>query len=130
VVLCGGVGLALGQALVFPGQEERLAALSRRGREAAVVALGCVALFFVAGVFEGVFRQRVHDPAVRYGVALLNGLLLLTYLARAGAEEPGPARRRGEGEARAMGAEPGPARRRGEGEARAMRKPARRGAPP
>jgi uncharacterized membrane protein SpoIIM required for sporulation len=130
VVLCGGVGLALGQALVFPGQEERLAALSRRGREAAVVALGCVALFFVAGIFEGVFRQRVHDPTVRYAVALLNALLLLAYLALSGREEPGLARRRGEGEARAMGEEPGLARRRGEGEARAMGEPARPGAPP
>jgi uncharacterized membrane protein SpoIIM required for sporulation len=96
VVLCGGAGLALGQALVFPGQEPRLACLARRGREAAVIALGSVALFFVAGLFEGIFRQRVLDVHVRYAVAALNGSLLLAYLALAGRDlgrRRGPARR-------------------------------------
>jgi uncharacterized membrane protein SpoIIM required for sporulation len=86
VVLCGAVGMALGQAVVFPGQEERLAALARRGREAAVVALGAVALFFVAGLVEGIFRQRVQDPVIRYAVALGSAALLLAYFTLAGRE--------------------------------------------
>lgn len=84
VALCGAAGLALGQALVFPGREERLAALARRGREAGVVALGAVALFFAAALVEGVFRQLVHAVPVRYAVALGSAAVLWAWLALAG----------------------------------------------
>jgi uncharacterized membrane protein SpoIIM required for sporulation len=86
VALCGAAGLALGQALVFPGREERLAGLARRGREAAVVALGAVALFFAAALVEGVFRQLVHAVPVRYAVALGSAAALFAWLALAGRE--------------------------------------------
>lgn len=84
VALCGAAGLALGQALVFPGREERLAGLARRGREAGVVALGAVALFFAAALVEGVFRQLVHAVPVRYAVALGSAAVLWAWLALAG----------------------------------------------
>jgi len=86
VALCGAAGLALGQALLFPGQEERLAALARRGREAGVVALGAVALFFLAGLVEGIFRQLVHAVPVRYAVAAGSALALAAWLAGSGRE--------------------------------------------
>jgi uncharacterized membrane protein SpoIIM required for sporulation len=84
VVLCGAGGLALGQALVFPGADERLRSLAVRGREAAVLAIGAVGLFFVAGIVEGVFRQLVHAVPVRYAVAAAFTLLWALYFARAG----------------------------------------------
>jgi uncharacterized membrane protein SpoIIM required for sporulation len=87
VALCGAAGLALGQALLFPGREERLPGLARRGREAGVVALGAVALFFVAALVEGIFRQLVHAVPVRYAVAAGSALVLAAYLATAGKEE-------------------------------------------
>ena len=86
VALCGAAGLAIGQALLFPGREERLAGLARRGREAGVVAVGAVALFFVAALIEGIFRQRVHSVPVRYAVALATAGLLAAYLAASGKE--------------------------------------------
>jgi uncharacterized membrane protein SpoIIM required for sporulation len=86
VALCGAAGIALGQALVFPGREERLAGLARRGREAGVVALGAVALFFAAALVEGIFRQLVHAVPVRYAVALGSAGVLAAYLATAGRE--------------------------------------------
>ncbi len=88
VVLCGAGGLALGQALLFPGREERLAGLARRGREAGVVALGAVALFFVAALVEGIFRQLVHSVPVRYAVALGTAGVLFSYLATSGRDRP------------------------------------------
>ena len=87
VVLCGAAGMALGQALLFPGREERRAGLARRGREAAVVALGAVALFFVAGLIEGIFRQLVDSVPVRYAVAGTSAVLLSAYLLAAGRRE-------------------------------------------
>jgi uncharacterized membrane protein SpoIIM required for sporulation len=88
VALCGAAGMALGQALLFPGREERLAGLARRGREAGVVALGAVALFFVAALIEGIFRQLVHAVPVRYAVALGTAGVLFAYLATSGREPP------------------------------------------
>jgi len=86
VALCGAAGLALGQALVFPGREERLAGLARRGREAGVVALGAVALFFAAALVEGIFRQLVHAVPARYAVAFGSAAVLFAWLALAGRE--------------------------------------------
>jgi uncharacterized membrane protein SpoIIM required for sporulation len=90
VALCGAGGMALGMALLFPGREERRAGLARRGREAAQLALGAVALFFVAALIEGLFRQLVHLVAVRYAVAGASAVLLAAYLLLAGRarEEP------------------------------------------
>jgi uncharacterized membrane protein SpoIIM required for sporulation len=84
VFLCGGAGLVLAQALVFPGRHTRLSNLARRGREAGVVVLGAVAMFFVAGLVEGFFRQRVTDDAVRWVVALLGAGLWALYFVGAG----------------------------------------------
>jgi uncharacterized membrane protein SpoIIM required for sporulation len=86
VALCGAAGLALGQALLFPGREERLAALARRGREAGVVVLGAVALFFAAALIEGIFRQLVHAVPVRLAVAAGTAAVLWTWLATSGRE--------------------------------------------
>jgi uncharacterized membrane protein SpoIIM required for sporulation len=88
VALCGAAGIALGQAVLFPGREERLAGLARRGREAGVVALGAVALFFAAALVEGVFRQLVHAVPVRWAVALGSAGVLAAWLATSGRERP------------------------------------------
>ncbi len=79
-VLCGAAGMALGMAVVFPGRGERRAELARRGREAAVIALGALALFFVAGLVEGIFRQRVHSVPIRYAVAGASAVVVASYL--------------------------------------------------
>ncbi|HET6413113.1 MAG TPA: stage II sporulation protein M [Anaeromyxobacter sp.] len=84
VALCGAAGMALGLAVVFPGREERRAGLARRGREAAALVVGAVALFFAAGLLEGIFRQLVHSVVIRYAVAGSSALLLVLYFALSG----------------------------------------------
>lgn len=86
VVLCGGAGLMLAQALVFPGRHARLRNLAVKGREAGVIVLGAVAMLFVAGLIEGFFRQMVRDQVVRYLVATTSTVLWGFYFARAGRE--------------------------------------------
>ncbi len=65
IVLCGAAGLAMGEGLLFPGRLTRRASLARAGRRAAPVVIGCVGLLFIAGLLEGLFRQRVQDIGVR-----------------------------------------------------------------
>lgn len=84
VALCGGAGLAVAQALAFPGQRSRLAALAERGRQAGTLVLGAVVLFFLAGLVEGLFRQRVHALPARWGVAAASLALWAVYFWRAG----------------------------------------------
>jgi uncharacterized membrane protein SpoIIM required for sporulation len=71
VCLCGAAGMAIGSALVFPGRHTRLQNLALQGREVTLLAVGSVAMFLVAGLIEGIFRQVVHDVAVRWGLATL-----------------------------------------------------------
>lgn len=69
VCLCGAGGMVLGAALVFPGRQTRLHNLAREGRRAALLAAGSVAMFLLAGLIEGYFRQLVQDLAIRWLVA-------------------------------------------------------------
>ena len=69
VVICGAGGLQLAHALVFPGARPRLDALRERGRAAAVLVATAIAMLFLAGLIEGVFRQQVTSVPIRYAVA-------------------------------------------------------------
>jgi uncharacterized membrane protein SpoIIM required for sporulation len=74
----------MGQALVFPRRLSRLASLRRAGETAGVVALGSVAMFLLAGLIEGVFRQTVGDPGIRWTVAGSSFVLWSVYFGLAG----------------------------------------------
>lgn len=89
LVICGAGGLALGQSLVWPGRYRRFDSLSLRGREAGVLFVGALALFFVAGLIEGIFRQTVADVPVRYAVATIGALVLVAYFGPFGRRGPG-----------------------------------------
>lgn len=84
IVLCGGGGLALAHALVFPGRHTRLRNLAIVGRDAAVLVLGAVFMLLCAGLIEGIFRQSVQSVPVRYAVALTTAVLWLFYFVRVG----------------------------------------------
>lgn len=79
VVLCGAAGLRLGASLVFPGRHSRLDSLAVEGRHAAVVVIGCIALFLVAGVIEGYFRQLVQLQSARLALAVATTALWAAY---------------------------------------------------
>lgn len=69
VCLCGAAGMVIGASLVFPGRHTRLRNLALRGREIALLAMGAVVMFLVAGMIEGIFRQVVQDVTVRWALA-------------------------------------------------------------
>jgi len=84
VVLCGGAGLVLARAILLPGRHTRLENLGIEGREAGVLAIGACAMFFVAAVIEGIFRQTVQSIVARYALAAATLLLWGLYFGRAG----------------------------------------------
>src|SRR4051794_12669573 len=67
--LCGAAGMVLGISLVFPGRHTRLHNLALHGRDVALLAIGAVVMFLVAGSIEGFFRQLVQDVGVRWSLA-------------------------------------------------------------
>ncbi|MEM1417677.1 MAG: stage II sporulation protein M [Myxococcota bacterium] len=84
VVLCGAAGMHVGRALVAPGRRTHRDALLRAGRRASMVVVGCVALFAIAGVIEGIFRQVVTQDVVRYALATINALWFFGWLGLGG----------------------------------------------
>jgi uncharacterized membrane protein SpoIIM required for sporulation len=84
VCLCGAAGMILGTSLVFPGPHTRLQNLAMRGRGASLLVVGAVAMLLVAGLIEGIFRQVVHDPAIRWSVAGITLAAWLLYFLLAG----------------------------------------------
>ncbi|MCB9896395.1 MAG: stage II sporulation protein M [Planctomycetes bacterium] len=69
IVLCGAGGLLIAQDVLFPGRHTRLANLRVAGRRAGVLLGGALAMLFVAGLVEGIFRQVVTSMPVRFVVA-------------------------------------------------------------
>ena len=79
VILCGAGGLALANALVFPGRHRRLQNLAIGGRVAGTAVLGAVIMLFIAGLIEGVFRQTVTSVPWRWTVVAVTTTFWLYY---------------------------------------------------
>lgn len=84
ISLCGAAGLALGQALLFPGELSRRDALVAKGRDCGTLVGGAIAMLFVAGLIEGIFRQTVVRLDRRLEFAAAIALLWMLYLLFAG----------------------------------------------
>jgi len=77
IVLCGAAGFLLADGMVRPGRRTRLAALAARGRPAAVLVLGAVAMLLVAALLEGLGRQLVQETWLRFAIG---GAMLVLWL--------------------------------------------------
>lgn len=86
IFMAAGAGTLFGSALLVPGDLSRADALRLRGREAVKLVAGCVPLLVVAGVIEGFISPADLPAALKYGVGLLTGVALYSYLLLAGRE--------------------------------------------
>ena len=85
IVIAGGAGLMVGQALIDPGELPRSQALVLRGREAVKLVLGCAPFLALIAVVEGFVSPGDFFPSWLKGVlGLTLGSLLWLYLLRAG----------------------------------------------
>lgn len=89
IFFCGGAGLMLAQAMLFPGKYSRRKNIAITGRQAGVVIFVCIVFFYIAGLIEGIFRQTVHSDVIRYLVASVEFLMLVAYLFFGGRKKKG-----------------------------------------
>ncbi|MCA9237019.1 MAG: stage II sporulation protein M [Planctomycetales bacterium] len=82
IILCGGIGLMLGHAVVFPGSSTRTDSLQAAGREAARVCVGAAVMLVLAALIESYVRQSHWSTAARLGFAGGTALFWATYFAR------------------------------------------------
>ena len=53
-----------------------------------MIVIGAMFMFLLAGILEGLFRQLVHDVAIRYAVASATALVWILYFGLAGRGRP------------------------------------------
>src|SRR5690606_35857571 len=81
IVLCGGIGLMLGWAVVCPGVRSREESLVEAGREAARIACGVGIMLMMAAIIESFLRQSHLSTAGRIWWAGTTAALWIAYLA-------------------------------------------------
>jgi uncharacterized membrane protein SpoIIM required for sporulation len=69
IILCGGVGLMLGKAVLNPGELTRMESLRRAGNEAVPVGLGVALMLIVAAIVESYLRQSELSNFSRFAFA-------------------------------------------------------------
>jgi uncharacterized membrane protein SpoIIM required for sporulation len=89
IFIAGGAGLLIGSALVLPGDLSRADALKSRGKDAVILMVGVAVLLVVAGTIEGFISPAPINPKIKYGIGLITGLALYSYLLLAGRTDSG-----------------------------------------
>jgi uncharacterized membrane protein SpoIIM required for sporulation len=84
VIICGGAGLAIGGAAIFPRRRTRLNSLTHQGRMSGLIVIGTVILFFAAGILEGFGRQLIVSTVDRYLIGATALALWLAYFLSSG----------------------------------------------
>lgn len=88
IMMAGGAGLMLGWAIIHPGLLRRTDALKEAAGKAVTLVLGSVPLLVIAGTIEGFVSPAEGLPwPVKWGVGLVSGVLLYSYLLLSGREK-------------------------------------------
>jgi uncharacterized membrane protein SpoIIM required for sporulation len=80
IVVAGAAGLAVGWAIIDPGDSTRSAALAEQGRRSAVIALGLALAFVVAGTIEGFVTPSGLPTSVRVLIGTFACAAFWTYV--------------------------------------------------
>jgi uncharacterized membrane protein SpoIIM required for sporulation len=80
IFIAGGAGLEIARGLLFPGLLSRRDSLARAGGRATQLLLGTIPLLVIAGVIEGFFSPSGAPVAMKFVLATVLFLALLSYL--------------------------------------------------
>ena len=80
IIVAGGAGLAVGWAVIDPGDRTRTAALADQGRRSAVIAVGLALAFVVAGTIEGFVTPSGLPTAMRLAIGTAVFVAFWTYI--------------------------------------------------
>ena len=80
IIVAGGASLALGWAVVSPGDRRRGDALREEGRRLVVVILGCSVMLIVSGILEGFITGSGLPVWARVGVGALGWVAFVLYI--------------------------------------------------
>ena len=84
IVISGGTGLMLGDAILRPGQLRRGEALARVAVRAVLLALGAATLLIIAGTLEAFVSPSSLPGGVKLAIGAGVGILLYSWLILAG----------------------------------------------
>jgi uncharacterized membrane protein SpoIIM required for sporulation len=84
IIVSGGTGLMLGDAILRPGELRRGEALARVAVRAVLLALGAASLLIIAGTLEAFVSPSGLPAAAKLAVGAMVGLLLYGWLLLAG----------------------------------------------
>jgi uncharacterized membrane protein SpoIIM required for sporulation len=84
IVISGGTGLMLGDAILRPGQLRRGEALARVAARAVLLALGAASLLIIAGTLEAFVSPSSLPDGVKLAIGAGVGILLYSWLILAG----------------------------------------------
>lgn len=90
IILAGGAGLRLAQALLFPGIYSRRHSLAMGGAEAARLLAGTIPVLIVAGAIEGFFSPSAAPFALKISVGALLFIALIAWLCSGREEQAFP----------------------------------------
>ena len=91
IVISGGTGLMLGDAILRPGQLRRGEALAQVARHAVMLVLGAASLLVIAGTLEAFVSPSALPDGAKLAIGATVGVLLYSWLLLAGRN---PQRRR------------------------------------
>lgn len=80
IFIAGGAGLEIARGLLFPGLLPRRQSLARAGGRATRLLLGTIPMLFVAGIIEGFFSPSNVAVSMKFALASVLFLALLSYL--------------------------------------------------
>jgi len=80
IVIAGGAGLVLGNALLFPGTYSRAYSLRKAAKEALTIVIGLVPVFVVAAFIESYWTRLTDMPAVfNLTIIILSAAFIIGY---------------------------------------------------
>lgn len=80
IFMAGGAGIMIGDSILRPGRLRRRDAVVRAAHHALQLTLGGAALLIVAGTIEGFFSPSNAPGWTKFGVGIISGILLYSYL--------------------------------------------------